>query len=322
MTFSWQQKALIHLRLKQKDAFKARLNEIIATDSFKTCMELMDLEQYTVTIPTQHDKVQLLQSMTYSYSSQGGNPYAQLFGYSIKDQRNKYNAKLHHLIDTGTMLILKHRYSDEIAAGAAFLDFLDMDYDHGECKLSQQRIHATQLWDVATSEFYEYLGKQAPKYKQYLNDVESVKQSETAINLEKLYGKWCECTAYFVRPDYRNRKIGLFVTLILNDIIASIGYQYRYYTSVNPYSIKQFKYITPSHVVMFKSKPLIQYKLPDGTAMKKYFDTLNDNYEDRIVQKLKRMQYHFFVVEVHQTDIDKLTFFHKNISTGKINSKL
>ena len=77
-----------------------------------------------------------MESAAYSYSYLGKNPWAQTFRLPPIDYRHYLNDKLDHMIETGTMLILKSNTSNKVLAATGMLDFLDMTWTKTNSNLS------------------------------------------------------------------------------------------------------------------------------------------------------------------------------------------
>ena len=55
----------------------------------------------------------------------------EIFHNTPQDIKLEFSAKCNHIIDTGTMMILKNKQTDKIIAGVGMLDLYDSKYKYG-----------------------------------------------------------------------------------------------------------------------------------------------------------------------------------------------
>ena len=103
------------------------------------------------------------------------------------------------------------------------------------------------------------------------------------------------------------------MNIILNNIIVSIGYKYKYFRSINPSSIENLKSFFLSGAKKgdffhFESKPFIKYALSDGTELRAYYDDLKRNEQSQyIIHKIEEMRYNVFLVDAKNgTDLNQI----------------
>eukprot|EP00483_Globobulimina_turgida_P005166 UN05176 len=118
------------------------------------------------------------------------------------------------------------------------------------------------------------------------------RKSDTNI-INKYYGKWCERTLYFCRPDLRSKGITLFITAVMDSISSDIGYKYAVSRAANPRSHNR-------ESARKCSQNIADMRFEDGTTMDDYFDDLRQkwNYSEQAIAKMRQLCIGLFVYEI------------------------
>ena len=145
MTTSDFTTVLNQYRQRYKLKFADALNEVLQSNSYKLLSNHLKLYQnYKIIIFNEKYKQNLLDSMTYSFSS--NTPSATLFGLTKKDRYYELKSQIEHCCETGTYVILINMQNNFIISGAGIMDLCEI-YDKSKYSwYYSSRLKDKKIW--------------------------------------------------------------------------------------------------------------------------------------------------------------------------------
>eukprot|EP01084_Bolivina_argentea_P188482 324467_1 len=283
------------VRSMKRIAFENELKQCQDLPIYDECMRNLGLRDYEIKVAVEEDKDQILESASYCYATQ--NPMNVLFRLTPANNMKRWENKVNKFIQTGTYLILKHKYNHQIIGGVGLLDLCEVpqktDFDNDNV---MKKIHLFYEIVKKTAQLFHENNANNPKYK-VLNEIVKIREKilnnevtteEMKIITSTYYGKWRESGLYWIHPQFDRRGYGLF----LRNIFVHISHRLNYSTvrrTHNPRTIKD-------RVGKARLK-FVDFVFKDGRKMVDYLDELKNKWDfsQGKIDKYKQLTYHYFV---------------------------